>query len=75
MLSRWKEMNSSGAALNASFDVEMLFLAKKKGLKIKEVPVEWHYVGSERFNLVKDAIETTLDMLKIRFNDLSGKYN
>jgi len=75
MLERWKNNTASGAALNASFDVEMLFLAKKKGFKIKEVTVNWHYVGSERFHLIRDAIETTEDMLRIRFNDLLGKYN
>lgn len=64
----------SGAALNAGFDVETLYLAKKSDLKIAEVSVDWHYVGTARFNLLKDALDAVKDMLKIRFNDLRGKY-
>ena len=71
----WREKVSSGAAVNAGFDVEMLFLAKQRGLKIVEVPVEWHYVGTERVQLVKDAYEAIKDMIRIRLNQLSGKYN
>lgn len=74
MLDKWKKLKNDGAAVNAGFDVEALFLAKKHGLKIAEVPVQWHYVGTERVQIVSDAIEAIQDMLRIRFNDLSGSY-
>ncbi len=70
----WKDKVSKGAAVNAGFDVEMLFLARKKGFRIAEVPVEWRHVGTERVQLVKDAIEAIKDMLRIRSNDLQGRY-
>lgn len=75
MLSRWKKMVVKGAAVNAGFDVETLFLAKKKDFKIAEVPVEWHYVGTERVQLVGDSLDAIADMLRIRFNSFFGKYN
>lgn len=71
----WQDKISSGAAVNAGFDVEMLFLAKQQGLKIAEVPVSWHYVGTERVQLAKDAYEAITDMLRIRHNQLLGRYS
>lgn len=70
----WKRRASKGAAVNAGFDVEMLFLLKKKGFKIAEVPVNWHHVGTERVQLISDAIEAIKDMLRIRLNSLQGRY-
>jgi glycosyltransferase involved in cell wall biosynthesis len=37
---------SAGSMVTAGFDVELLFMAKEMGFKIKEVPVEWHYRSS-----------------------------
>lgn len=70
----WKKIKESGAAVNAGFDVEMLFLAKKKNLKIAEVVVDWHHVGTERVQIIKDSIEAIKDVLRIRLNDWTGKY-
>ncbi|KKQ09577.1 MAG: Glycosyl transferase family protein [Candidatus Daviesbacteria bacterium GW2011_GWB1_36_5] len=56
------------------FDVEVLFLAKKFGFEIEEVPVEWKYVDTERVQVIKDAAAALYDMLRIRLNDLQGKY-
>ena len=64
----------SGGAVNAGFDVELLYLAKKYGFKIAEVPVEWNYVDTERVQVVKDAMAAIYDMFRIRWNDLAGKY-
>lgn len=41
--------------VNANFDVELLFIAKKLGLKIKSVPVEWTYGEGTKVNKVKDS--------------------
>lgn len=76
LLNRWhKHLQKKGAAVNAAFDVETLFIAKKKGFKIKEVGVEWHHVGTERVQVVRDSIEAVVDILKIRINDVLGRYN
>lgn len=74
MMGEWEKQKARGAAVNAGFDVEALFLAKKLGFKIAEVPVEWHYVGTKRVNLLKDSLEAIKDMLRIKWNDLTGKY-
>ncbi|MBI4058858.1 glycosyltransferase [Candidatus Microgenomates bacterium] len=70
----WQKMRATGAAVHAGFDIETLFLAKKAGFKIAEVQVIWHYVGTERVQLIKDSLDAIRDMVRIRWNDLTGKY-
>ena len=57
------------------FDVEFLFIAKKLGIKIIEVPVEWSNVLESRVRILLDPARMFLDLLKIRFKDLMGNYN
>lgn len=64
----------SGSSVKAGFDVELLFLAQKIGYKIKEVPVEWLYVETRRVSPIKDSVEALEDLVKIKLNDISGKY-
>lgn len=70
----WGVVHFKGGAVNAGFDVEVLYLAKKYGFKIAEEEVEWNYVDTERVQVVKDAAAAIYDMLRIRINDLRGKY-
>lgn len=70
----WGVLHFRGGAVNAGFDVELLYLAKKYGFKIAEVGVEWNYVDTERVQIVKDALAAIYDMIRIRVNDLKGKY-
>ncbi len=72
--SEWGVVHFKGGAVNAGFDVELLYLAKKYGFKIAEVGVEWNYVDTERVQVVKDAAAAIYDMLRIRVNDFKGKY-
>ncbi len=71
----WGILHTGGGAVNAGFDVEVLYLAKKYGFKIAEVEVEWKYVDTERVQVAKDALAAIYDMLRIRLNDLKGIYN
>lgn len=70
----WGVVHTGGGAVNAGFDVEVLYLAKKYGFKIVEVEVEWKYVDTERVQFLKDALAAIYDILRIRWNDLAGKY-
>lgn len=74
MKKRWEKIRVIGAAVHAGFDAEALFIAKKKGFKIAEVPVNWHYVGTERVQLIKDSLDAIEDMMRIRWSDWMGKY-
>ncbi len=57
-----------------AFDVEVLFLARKLGYCIKQVPVIWTYATTTRLNPIADAIKMLTDILRIRLNNLKGVY-
>jgi glycosyltransferase involved in cell wall biosynthesis len=57
------------------FDPELLFLARKSGLSVKEVPVEWAHDDRSKINPVTDGLKMFLEIVKIRWADLTGKYN
>jgi len=57
-----------------SFDVEILFIAKKMGCKIKEAPVKWIDQKGSTVSTVKDSISMLLDLFRLRFNDVKGRY-
>jgi len=56
------------------FDPEILFLARKFGFEVKEVPVAWGHSGETRINPVIDGARMFQEMLHIRWNSMSGKY-
>lgn len=56
------------------FDVEVLFVARKLGYGIKEVPVTWEYAASSRVDPLRDTIRMFRDVLRVRLNDLRGEY-
>ncbi|MEM7825137.1 MAG: glycosyltransferase, partial [Candidatus Aenigmatarchaeota archaeon] len=46
---------------NIVFDVEILYLARKFGFKISQVPVKWHYSGDSKMRAnLKNGIEVLL---------------
>jgi len=61
------------------FDPEVLYIAKKRGLRLLEVPVVWnHCEGGElqgKLNYIRDSIEMFADLIRIRLNDLTGRYD
>lgn len=63
-----------GSSVTAGFDIELLYIANKKGYKIKEVPVEWLYVETRRVSPIKDSLDGLNDLVRIRRNILSGIY-
>jgi glycosyltransferase involved in cell wall biosynthesis len=56
------------------FDPELLFLAKREGLKIREVPVRWSHAEGSKVHFLKHATVMFLDLVRIRWNALRGKY-
>jgi glycosyltransferase involved in cell wall biosynthesis len=56
------------------FDAEVLYLAKRLGLRVAEVPVVWAHREGTQISPLRDGIRMFGEMLKIRWNALSGKY-
>jgi dolichyl-phosphate beta-glucosyltransferase len=57
------------------FDPELLYLAKKFKFKVVEVPVAWAHREGTRINPLRDGAKMFLEMLKVRWNAVSGKYS
>ncbi|MDI6704188.1 MAG: glycosyltransferase family 2 protein [bacterium] len=57
-----------------SFDAELLFIAKKRGLGIKEVPVIWRNSRETKLNIFIDGAKMLIELIKIRINSLRGFY-
>lgn len=60
--------------LVTGFDVEVLFLARRRGYSVAEWPVEWHHVAGSKVDPVRDAYRMFLDVLRVRLNYLRGTY-
>jgi glycosyltransferase involved in cell wall biosynthesis len=57
------------------FDPEILFLAARRNLKIVEVPVRWNHAEGSKVRFLRDGIGMVLDMIRIRWNDIRGRYS
>lgn len=57
-----------------SFDVEVLFIARKHGYRIVELPIPWYFNPESHVKVVKDSLRMAIDLIKIRVNGLRGRY-
>jgi glycosyltransferase involved in cell wall biosynthesis len=55
------------------FDVEILFIAKKLGFRISEVPVRWNHMEGSKVGMLT-GLHAFTELLQVRWNDLRGKY-
>lgn len=67
----FKKQTTNGFA----FDVEILFLAKKQGMKILELPVLWRNAEGSKLSPVKDSLRMFRDVIKVWVKNLLGGYN
>lgn len=56
------------------FDIELLFIAKKRGYSIKEVPITWYFDADSRMRLVGDSLGLLVEIWQIRRNWFWGVY-
>jgi glycosyltransferase involved in cell wall biosynthesis len=57
------------------FDPEILFIARKLGYRIQEVPVTWGHDERSRMSYLKDGMKMLEEMAVIRYNSLAGRYD
>ena len=57
-----------------AFDVELLLLARRRGYRIKEVPVVWQHVETKRVNPLLDSYRMFREVLTVWWNDRRGAY-
>ncbi len=57
-----------------SFDVELLFIARQRGYRIQEVPIDWHFHRETKVRMVRDTLQMLRDVLTLRRNLRAGFY-
>lgn len=57
-----------------TFDVEVLFIAQRRGYKIVEIPIPWYFHPGSRVRIVKDTFAMFCDIIRIRINAVRGIY-
>lgn len=56
------------------FDVEVLFIAQRRGYRIAEIPVPWYFNPDSRVRLLSDSLAMFGDLVRIRRNWRLGLY-
>ena len=57
-----------------SFDIELLYLARKRGYRIREIPIHWYYGHGTKVNALRDAVQMIQDIFRIHANARRGLY-
>jgi dolichyl-phosphate beta-glucosyltransferase len=72
-----KELFAQQSLMGFSFDVELIYLAKRQGYRIGQIPAQvskQHQQKTSKVNLLSDSLKMFKDLLQIRWNDLIGRY-
>jgi glycosyltransferase involved in cell wall biosynthesis len=57
-----------------TFDVEVLYVALRRGYRITEVPIPWYYEPGSRVRVLRDSLTMFTDLFRIRRNWRRGLY-
>ena len=57
------------------FDPELLFLSKRAKLKILELPVRWSHAEGSKIRFMRDSVRMFSDLIRIRWNQIAGRYS
>lgn len=58
-----------------AFDVELLYIARRRGYRLVEVPIDWYFNADSKISVVRDSWRMFLDLLRIRRNARNGLYD
>ncbi|MEK6222416.1 MAG: glycosyltransferase family 2 protein, partial [Chloroflexota bacterium] len=58
-----------------SFDIEVLFIARRKGYTIKELAIPWYYREDSHVEPLKDAVLLAMDIFRVRWQAIFGQYD
>ena len=57
------------------FDVELLYLARKRGMRVLEIPIDWRHDADSRLSPASAGLNMLRDVLAIRWRSLRGGYS
>lgn len=66
----------AGATIDRfGFDVELLYVARRAGLRLKEIPVRWDHAEGSKVTLMSDSIKMLGEVERIRQQARRGVYD
>jgi len=57
-----------------SFDIELLYIARKHGYRVKEIPIHWYHNLETKVSALRDALQMIADIFQIHANARHGLY-
>ena len=70
-----KELFPRQTLMGWSFDVELLYIARKRGYPIREIGVPWYFNPESKINVLRDSWRMFTDLIQIRSNGRRGLYD
>jgi dolichyl-phosphate beta-glucosyltransferase len=58
-----------------SFDIELLYIARRHGYRIVEIPIHWYHFSDSKVNALRDALRMIRDIFRIHANARRGIYD
>ena len=69
-----EDLFSKQTILGWAFDVEILYVARRRGYSIVELPIPWYYSPQSHLRPLRDSFHIFFDLLRIRNNARRGVY-
>ena len=57
-----------------SFDIELLYIARRHGYRIVEIPIHWYHFSDSKVSALRDAVRMISDIFRIHANARRGLY-
>jgi dolichyl-phosphate beta-glucosyltransferase len=58
-----------------SFDIELLYIARRHGYRIVEIPIHWYHFSDSKVSAFRDAVRMISDIFRIHTNARRGVYD
>lgn len=58
-----------------SFDIELLYIARRRSYRVKELPIHWYHFADSKVSALRDAIRMIQDIFQIHANAWRGMYD
>ncbi len=58
-----------------SFDIELLYIARRRGYRIAEIPIHWYHFSDSKISAFRDALQMIQDIFRIHANARRGLYD
>jgi glycosyltransferase involved in cell wall biosynthesis len=58
-----------------SFDIEVLYIARRRGYRVVELPIPWYFNQESKLHAVRDALQMMMDIISVHRNAWLGLYD